>query len=47
MDKIDISLLKDPPKIADKVILEIEPLAPLSMVSDLPGSLRNVKPFII
>ncbi len=33
MDKIDISLLKDPPKITEKVILEIEPLAPLSMVN--------------
>ncbi|WP_044212525.1 type I-PGING CRISPR-associated protein Cas5p [Saccharicrinis fermentans] len=36
--EIDISILKEPPKITEKVILEIEPLAPLSMVSDLPGS---------
>ncbi|MUP39412.1 type I-PGING CRISPR-associated protein Cas5p [Labilibaculum euxinus] len=38
MYEIDISILKEPPKINKKVILEIEPLAPLSMVSDLPGS---------
>lgn len=36
--EIDITILKEPPKITEKVILEIEPLAPLSMVSDLPGS---------
>jgi CRISPR-associated protein Cas5 len=36
--EVDISILKEPPKITEKVILEIDPLAPLSMVSDLPGS---------
>lgn len=35
---IDLKILEEPPKITEKVILEIEPLAPLSMVSDLPGS---------
>ncbi len=38
MNRVDIKILKEPPKITEKVILEIEPLAPLSMVSDLPGS---------
>ncbi|MGQ1788256.1 MULTISPECIES: hypothetical protein [unclassified Saccharicrinis] len=33
MDKINISLLKAPPQLTEKVILEIEPLAPLSMVN--------------
>lgn len=36
--EIDISLLKKKPELSKAVILEIEPLAPLSMVSDLPGS---------
>lgn len=36
--EIDISILRKPPTITEKVILEIEPLAALSMVSDLPGS---------
>ena len=36
--EIDISILKKVPELNTKVILEIEPLAPLSMVSELPGS---------
>lgn len=36
--KIDISLLFEKPKLDSSVILIIQPLAPLSMVSDLPGS---------
>ncbi len=40
--KIDISILKEPPKITEKVILEIEPLAPLSMVSESPD-LKYIK----
>lgn len=35
---LDISILKEPPKLNKKIILEIEPLAPLSMVNELPGS---------
>jgi CRISPR-associated protein Cas5 len=35
---IDISILKKNPVLNTKVILEIEPLTPLSMVSELPGS---------
>ncbi len=38
MEKIDISILKNIPELTEKVVLEIEPLAVLSMVSDLPGS---------
>ena len=38
MEKIDLSILKKIPELNTKVILEIEPLAPLSMVSELPGS---------
>lgn len=38
MDKIDLSILEKIPDPNMSVILEIEPLAPLSMVSDLPGS---------
>ena len=34
----DISILKKVPELNTNVILEIEPLAPLSMVSELPGS---------
>jgi CRISPR-associated protein Cas5 len=33
-----LSILEKAPNLDQKVILEIEPLAPLSMVSDLPGS---------
>lgn len=36
--KIDISLLFEKPELDSSVILIIQPLAPLSMVSDLPGS---------
>lgn len=36
--EIDISILKKIPELNTTVILEIEPLAPLSMVSELPGS---------
>ncbi|HPM10566.1 MAG TPA: type I-PGING CRISPR-associated protein Cas5p [Paludibacter sp.] len=38
MEKLDLSILKKIPEPDLKVILIIEPLAPLSMVSDLPGS---------
>jgi CRISPR-associated protein Cas5 len=38
MTKIDLSILEKIPEPNLKVILEIEPLAPLSMVSELPGS---------
>ena len=38
MKKIDISILKEPPNLTQKVTLEIKPLAPISMVNDLPGS---------
>ena len=38
MEKIDLSILKKIPELNTKVILEIEPRAPLSMVSELPGS---------
>ncbi len=38
MEKIDLSILKKIPELSTKAILEIEPLAPLSMVSELPGS---------
>ncbi len=37
-NKIEISILKKIPDLNTSVILEIEPLAPLSMVSELPGS---------
>ena len=36
--KIDISLLFEKPELDSSVILIIQPLAPLSMVSGLPGS---------
>lgn len=35
---IDISLLKRVPSLTEQVLMEIRPLAPLSMVSDMPGS---------
>jgi CRISPR-associated protein Cas5 len=35
---LDISILQKQPNLDCNVILEIEPLAPLSMVSELPGS---------
>lgn len=38
MNDIDLSILEKIPEPNLKVILEIEPLAPLSMVSELPGS---------
>lgn len=38
MQNLDLSILEKIPEPNLKVILEIEPLAPLSMVSDLPGS---------
>lgn len=38
MQYIDLTILKKTPEQNMKVILEIEPLAPLSMVSELPGS---------
>lgn len=38
MKNIDISILKEEPSLDMKAQLIIEPLAPLSMVSDLPGS---------
>lgn len=38
MENLDLSILEKAPEPNLKVILEIEPLAPLSMVSELPGS---------
>jgi CRISPR-associated protein Cas5 len=38
MEGIDLSILKRIPQLSQKVKLKIEPLAPLSMVNDLPGS---------
>jgi CRISPR-associated protein Cas5 len=38
MENLDLSILEKIPEPTNKVILEIEPLAPLSMVSELPGS---------
>ena len=38
MNNIDISILKEKPLLDMKVQLIIEPLAPLSMVAELPGS---------
>ncbi len=38
MEKIDLKILDCPPDLSVKAKLIIEPLAPLSMVSDLPGS---------
>lgn len=38
MEKIDLSILKQIPQLTVKAELQIEPLAPLSMVSELPGS---------
>lgn len=38
MDNIYIGFLKQVPSLTAKAILEIRPLAPLSMVSDMPGS---------
>ena len=38
MEKLDLSILEKIPEPSLNVILEIEPLAPLSMVSELPGS---------
>lgn len=35
---INISILREIPKINKKVIVEIQPLAPLSMIAELPGS---------
>ena len=37
-DILDISILNKIPELDKEIILEIEPLAPLSMVSELPGS---------
>jgi len=38
MKEIDLTILKKTPHLNKKVTLIIEPLAPLSMVNDLPGS---------
>lgn len=38
MENLDLSILRKIPELNLKVVLEIEPLAPLSMVSELPGS---------
>lgn len=35
---LDLSILSEFPKLTEKVTLEIRPLAPLSMVSEMPGS---------
>ncbi|MFW5760508.1 MAG: type I-PGING CRISPR-associated protein Cas5p, partial [Cyclobacteriaceae bacterium] len=38
IENIDLKILENPPVLDTKAKLIIEPLAPLSMVSDLPGS---------
>lgn len=38
IENLDISILNKKPELNTEVILEIEPLAPISMVSELPGS---------
>ena len=38
LQEIDISILKKVPELNAMIVLEIEPLAPLSMVGELPGS---------
>lgn len=38
MENINISILKEVPNLTESMKLKIEPLAPLSMVNDLPGS---------
>lgn len=38
METLDINILRKPPELTKEIVLEIQPLAPLSMVSDLPGS---------
>lgn len=38
MKQLDLSILQKDPQLSISAILEIEPLAPLSMVSELPGS---------
>lgn len=38
MSKVDLSILKESPQLNTNAELRIEPLAPLSMVSELPGS---------
>ena len=35
---MDINIIKQKPKITEKIRLIIQPLAPLSMVSDIPGT---------
>ena len=35
---IDLSILKKLPELKTQAVLSIRPLAPLSMVSELPGS---------
>ena len=37
-NNIDISILKHLPSLTEQALMEIRPLAPLSMVSDMPGS---------
>lgn len=44
-DYIDISILKSVPNLNSHAILEIRPLAPLSMVSDVPGSYYKTLPY--
>lgn len=41
MKQLDLSILQKNPQLSISAILEIEPLAPLSMVSELPGSYYN------
>lgn len=38
IETLDISILENKPELSKEVILEIQPLAPLSMVGELPGS---------
>lgn len=41
MENIDISILKEIPSLSERYELIIEPLAPLSMVEEFPGSFSN------
>lgn len=37
-ETLDLSILRKAPELTEEVVIEIEPLAPLSMVNELPGS---------
>lgn len=44
-EQIDLSILKKVSKLDTPVIMEIRPLAPLSMVSEMPGSFYKTLPY--